>query len=202
MKSFDWTILIKESFVSNAISIIKYLIMFPISGTRGQKGKIAESWKAEYKTENWACHTNSFQHISLTYYVHMFFKTQNLSWWWLISLLLCAGTPGIKGNPGHFAMKFINLRRPGSKPVFVVLPTENRKYTFYINNVKVTRHALQQTFDTSQLWKLFNWTLKFIIPQPALISPPEISSTAVLLCCHTGASALNHIGLNPRSTFC
>ena len=50
MKSFDWTILIKESFVSNAISIIKYLIMFPISGTRGQKGKIAESWRAEYKT--------------------------------------------------------------------------------------------------------------------------------------------------------
>ena len=48
-----------------------------------------------------------------------------------------AGTPGIKGNPGHFAMKFINLRRPGSKPVFVVLPTENRKYTFYINTVKV-----------------------------------------------------------------
>ena len=70
--------------------------------------------------------------------------------------MLCAGTPGIKGNPGHFAMKFINLRRPGSKPVFVVLPTENRKYTFYINNVKVTRYALQQTFDTSQLWKLFN----------------------------------------------
>ena len=34
-------------------------------------------------------------------------------------------------------MKFINLRRPGSKPVFVVLPSENRKYTFYINNVKV-----------------------------------------------------------------
>ena len=34
-------------------------------------------------------------------------------------------------------MKFINLRRPGSKPVFVVLPTENRKYTFYINSVKV-----------------------------------------------------------------
>ena len=38
---------------------------------------------------------------------------------------------------GHFAMKFINLRRPGSKPVFVVLPSENKKYTFYINNVKV-----------------------------------------------------------------
>ena len=34
-------------------------------------------------------------------------------------------------------MKFINLRRPGSKPVFVVLPSENKKYTFYINNVKV-----------------------------------------------------------------
>ena len=47
------------------------------------------------------------------------------------------GTPGIKGNPGHFAMKFINLRHPGSRPVFVVLPTENRKYTFYINSVKV-----------------------------------------------------------------
>jgi hypothetical protein len=47
------------------------------------------------------------------------------------------GKPGVKGNPGHFAMKFINLRRPGSKPVFVVLPSENKKYTFYINNVKV-----------------------------------------------------------------
>ena len=35
-------------------------------------------------------------------------------------------------------MKFINLRRPGSKPVFVVLPSENKKYTFYINNVKVS----------------------------------------------------------------
>ena len=52
------------------------------------------------------------------------------------------GTPGIKGNPGHFAMKFINLRRPGSKPVFVVLPTENRKYTFYINSVKVIQNIV------------------------------------------------------------
>ena len=41
-------------------------------------------------------------------------------------------------------MKFINLRRPGSKPVFVVLPTENRKYTFYINNVKVKHHSVLQ----------------------------------------------------------
>ena len=58
-----------------------------------------------------------------------------------------AGTPGIKGNPGHFAMKFINLRRPGSKPVFVVLPTENRKYTFYINSVKV-RGPTQQDWES------------------------------------------------------
>ena len=59
-----------------------------------------------------------------------------------------AGTPGIKGNPGHFAMKFINLRRPGSKPVFVVLPTENRKYTFYINSVKVRRGPTQQDLES------------------------------------------------------
>ena len=58
------------------------------------------------------------------------------------------GTPGIKGNPGHFAMKFINLRRPGSKPVFVVLPTENRKYTFYINSVKVGTRPLQSPGST------------------------------------------------------
>ena len=45
-------------------------------------------------------------------------------------------------NPGHFAMKFINLRRPGSKPVFVVLPSENKKYTFYINNVKVVNQPI------------------------------------------------------------
>jgi hypothetical protein len=53
------------------------------------------------------------------------------------------GKPGLKGNPGHFAMKFINLRRPGSKPVFVVLPSENKKYTFYINNVKVAALVLR-----------------------------------------------------------
>ena len=41
-------------------------------------------------------------------------------------------------------MKFINLRRPGSKPVFVVLPTENRKYTFYINSVKVRGHTARE----------------------------------------------------------
>ena len=41
-------------------------------------------------------------------------------------------------------MKFINLRRPGSKPVFVVLPTENRKYTFYINSVKVRRNTARR----------------------------------------------------------
>ena len=52
------------------------------------------------------------------------------------------GKPGVKGNPGHFAMKFINLRRPGSKPVFVVLPSENKKYTFYINNVKVSQQII------------------------------------------------------------
>ena len=97
MKSFDWTILIKESFVSNAISIIKYLIMFPISGTRGQKGKIAESWKAEYKTENWTWHTNSFQHISLTYYVHMFFKTQNL----IIVMMVADISVAVCRHPWH-----------------------------------------------------------------------------------------------------
>lgn len=32
------------------------------------------------------------------------------------------GKPGIKGNPGHFAMKFVNLRNRSRKPVFVVLP--------------------------------------------------------------------------------
>ena len=41
-------------------------------------------------------------------------------------------------------MKFINLRRPGSKPVFVVLPTENRKYTFYINSVKVRGNTARE----------------------------------------------------------
>ena len=68
----------------------------------------------------------------------------NYSWFFIFSNYpKCnAGTPGIKGNPGHFAMKFINLRRPGSKPVFVVLPTENRKYTFYINSVKVREAGL------------------------------------------------------------
>ena len=45
-------------------------------------------------------------------------------------------------------MKFINLRRPGSKPVFVVLPTENRKYTFYINSVKVRRGPTQQDWES------------------------------------------------------
>ena len=51
-------------------------------------------------------------------------------------------------NPGHFAMKFINLRRPGSKPVFVVLPSENKKYTFYINNVKVVNQPINhQSLD-------------------------------------------------------
>ena len=65
-----------------------------------------------------------------------------------------AGTPGIKGNPGHFAMKFINLRRPGSKPVFVVLPTENRKYTFYINSVKV-RECLALTLCSAHQTVLF-----------------------------------------------
>ena len=55
------------------------------------------------------------------------------------------GKPGVKDNPGHFAMKFINLRRPGAKPVFVVLPTENRKYTFWINNVKVGIHHDSKT---------------------------------------------------------
>ena len=50
---------------------------------------------------------------------------------------------------GHFAMKFINLRRPGSKPVFVVLPSENKKYTFYINNVKVVKQSINQLIDQS-----------------------------------------------------
>ena len=50
---------------------------------------------------------------------------------------------------GHFAMKFINLRRPGSKPVFVVLPSENKKYTFYINNVKVVNQSINQLINQS-----------------------------------------------------
>ena len=51
-------------------------------------------------------------------------------------------------------MKFINLRRPGSKPVFVVLPTENRKYTFYINSVKV-RECLALTLCSAHQTVLF-----------------------------------------------
>ena len=54
-------------------------------------------------------------------------------------------------------MKFINLRRPGSKPVFVVLPSENKKYTFYINNVKVVNdmaHIRKDKITQTQTFRL------------------------------------------------
>ena len=58
-------------------------------------------------------------------------------------------------------MKFINLRRPGSKPVFVVLPSENKKYTFYINNVKVRLFV----FLVAIFWSM----LSAVCPQRSLI---------------------------------
>ena len=80
---------------------------------------------------------------------------------------------------GHFAMKFINLRRPGSKPVFVVLPSENKKYTFYINNVKVVNQSINQSID--QLYtiqqdmqgkKPMNLTMQVNLKKGTITVPP------------------------------
>jgi hypothetical protein len=38
------------------------------------------------------------------------------------------GTPGVRGDPGHFAMKFINLRNRSRKPCFVLLPRPDNKF--------------------------------------------------------------------------
>lgn len=37
------------------------------------------------------------------------------------------GTPGVKGNPGHLAMKFFNLRDRNVPPVFVMVQNPNNK---------------------------------------------------------------------------
>ena len=38
------------------------------------------------------------------------------------------GTPGVRGNPGHFAMKFINLRNRNRKPSFVTITSPDIKF--------------------------------------------------------------------------
>ena len=50
----------------------------------------------------------------------------------------------MKGNPGHFAMKFINLRnRQGNEAKFITLPrdpkyySKKKAYTFQVGNLKV-----------------------------------------------------------------
>ena len=70
-------------------------------------------------------------------------------------------------------MKFINLRRPGSKPVFVVLPTENRKYTFYINSVKV------RTWD-SRTWS--HSSLKVNLKKGTITVPPDEPEVVQHIC--------------------
>ena len=37
------------------------------------------------------------------------------------------GTPGQKGNPGHFAMKFVNLRNRERQPSFVTIKVPDIK---------------------------------------------------------------------------
>ena len=50
------------------------------------------------------------------------------------------GTPGVKGNPGHFAMKFVNLR--SNQTTFMTLPKQNSRnysedFRFVVDSLKV-----------------------------------------------------------------
>ena len=38
------------------------------------------------------------------------------------------GTPGVRGNPGHFAMKFVNLRNRSRQPCFVTIKVPDIKF--------------------------------------------------------------------------
>ena len=83
------------------------------------------------------------------------------------------GKPGVRGDPGHFAMKFINLRNRNRKPVFVVLPKDNRKYSFTIDTLKVNLRKGNITIGPEETDVVQHMCLAFVTTTLYLIVQPR-----------------------------
>ncbi len=83
------------------------------------------------------------------------------------------GKPGIRGNPGHFAMKFVNLRQRSRKPVFVVLPRDNHKYSFHVDTLKVNLRKGSITISPEETDVVQHMALAFVTTTLYLLVQPR-----------------------------
>ena len=81
--------------------------------------------------------------------------------------------PGVKGDPGHFAMKFLNLRTRRSK--FIVLPRQSYKdpYRFEIDSLKVNLKNGYFTIDPEEKDVMQMTALAFVTATLYLLVQPR-----------------------------